>query len=429
MRIPAKKTAPRTVFEVILLLFLWPLSAGAEDGKDVRKELTHFGVTPRLSYDGDIYVNADGGLRRGATYVGNLRLELVVNGERLLSWPGATLFLEGLSIHGGRPTQFSGDGQTACNIEGPTRWYLEEAWIQQNFFQNRFSALFGIYDLNTEFYRLVSAGLFLNSSFGVGAEFAQSGIAGPSIFPRTSPGARFEVKPTEQFIFRAAVMDGSPLERPDGTYAGFLNGNGQLLVSEAAFLYRPVLENTPPRHRSRLGRFARIPAYQTKIAVGAWYYTARFPDLSATEPDGQPVRHRGNGGFYLLDDGVLYQNPEHPRRRVSAFAQLGFADPRMNRFDSYVGAGLVSAGLFPAREKDEVGVAVAMARNGSHYQEAQDLQGTPVKRSEVAVEFTYLLQVAKWIALQPDIQYIIHPNTDPSVKDALAFQLRFELSF
>ena len=46
-------------------------------------------------------------------------------------------------------------------------------------FGNRFSALFGRYDLNSEFYRLQSAGLFLNSSFGIGPEFSLSGQNGP----------------------------------------------------------------------------------------------------------------------------------------------------------------------------------------------------------------------------------------------------------
>jgi carbohydrate-selective porin OprB len=48
---------------------------------------------------------------------------------------------------------------------------------------------------------------------------------------------------------------------------------------------------------------------------------------------------------------------------------------------------------------------------------------------ETVLELTYLVQVSKSIALQPDLQYIVHPNTDPALKDALAFLLRFEISF
>ena len=61
--------------------------------------------------------------------------------------------------------------------------------------------------------------------------------------------------------------------------------------------------------------------------------------------------------------------------------------------------------------------------------EQQAQLGTPAKRTETVLELTYLVQVSKSIALQPDLQYIVHPNTDPALKDALAFLLRFEISF
>jgi len=81
------------------------------------------------------------------------------------------------------------------SIEAPRKWTLEEAWLEQNLFGNRFSALVGRYDLNTEFYHVHTADLFLNASFGMGPEFSQSGQGGPSVFPNTSVGGRFEVKP------------------------------------------------------------------------------------------------------------------------------------------------------------------------------------------------------------------------------------------
>jgi len=105
------------------------------------------------------------------------------------------VFLYGLGIHGGHPSRFAGDAQGVSSIEAPRKWTLEEAWLEQNLFGNRFSALVGRYDLNTEFYHVHTADLFLNASFGMGPEFSQSGNGGPSVFPNTSVGGRFEVKP------------------------------------------------------------------------------------------------------------------------------------------------------------------------------------------------------------------------------------------
>jgi porin len=57
------------------------------------------------------------------------------------------------------------------------------------------------------------------------------------------------------------------------------------------------------------------------------------------------------------------------------------------------------------------------------------MQGLPVTNAEKTIEITYLMQLTKWLAVQPDLQYVIHPSTDSTLSNALAFQLRFEISF
>jgi porin len=113
---------------------------------------------------------------------------------------------------------------------------------------------------------------------------------------------------------------------------------------------------------------------------------------------------------------------------VPQYRACGIGDARVNRFGSFAGAGLVALGLFPGPQ-NEVGIAVASARNGSRYMEQQEQVGTPAQRSETAVELSYLAQISKPVAVQPDLQYIVHPNTDPAIRNALAFLLRFEVSF
>src|SRR5438093_9942579 len=294
----------------------------------LQKQLDNRGIQFGIRYDGEGFANMSGGLRRGGNYLGNLDLQLTVDAQRLMGWPGATVFLYGLGIHGGHPSgDFVGDAQGVSNIEAPAKWKLEEGWIQQNLFGNRFSALFGRYDLNSEFYRVQSAGLFLNSSFGIGPEFSQSGVEGPSIFPNTSVGARFAIKPIEEIVFRTAVLDGVPVERPNGTREIFARDDGVLVVAEGAYLYRPLASEQPRTRQFRIGRNC-CGTYTGKLALGAWYYSATFDDLTKVHPDGQPVRRHGSRGFYLLADRTVYQDTRHPDRQIALFGQLGIADPR-----------------------------------------------------------------------------------------------------
>jgi len=289
-------------------------------------------------------VDMSGGLRRGATYLANFNLQLTVDAQRLVGWPGVTFFVYGLGIYGGRPSTFVGDAQGVSNIEAPVGWRLEEAWLQQNLFGNRFSVLFGRYDLNSEFYRLQSASLFLNSSFGIGPEFSQSGLEGPSIFPYTSVGARFAIKPVEEIVLRTAVLDGVPVDRSDGTKQIFAEGDGLLVVTEAAYLYRPLGAERPRTREFRIGRNC-CGTYTGKLALGGWYYSATFDDLTRVRPDGLPVRHHGSRGLYALADWTVYQDAKDTDRQVSLFGQLGIGDPRVNRFAYYTGGGLTFSAL------------------------------------------------------------------------------------
>src|SRR4029077_12980905 len=160
-------------------------------------------------------------------------------------WSDTIAYLDAVWLQGGLPSSFIGDAQGVSSISAPNCIKLYEAWIQKNLLENRVSMLAGLYDLNTEFYRLQSAGLFLNSSFGIGPEFAQSAVEGPCIFPSTSAGARVENKPTQGIVLRTAILDGVPVDRPDGGRGIFKRGDGVLIVSEADFLDRPSPSDRP----------------------------------------------------------------------------------------------------------------------------------------------------------------------------------------
>lgn len=168
-----------------------------------------------------------------------------------------------------------------------------------------------------------------------------------------------------------------------------------------------------------------LPPYDDKLAIGAWHYTASYDDLSEVQPDGQPVRHRGSSGAYLIADRLVSSNADG---RTTAFLQLGLGDAHVDRFGSYLGAGVISSGVFGGPATNELGLGIAVARNGSHYVDHQLQQGIPVRTSEATIELTYLTQIKPWLALQPDLQYVINPNTDPKLRNALAFTLHFEIA-
>ncbi|MEJ0041798.1 MAG: outer membrane protein transport protein [Rhizomicrobium sp.] len=78
----------------VILCCCGALSRGWAQGWDDEKaSLVRDGITPAIVYDGDFAATVGGGARRGTAYAGELHLQAAFDGDRLLDWPGAMLFV------------------------------------------------------------------------------------------------------------------------------------------------------------------------------------------------------------------------------------------------------------------------------------------------------------------------------------------------
>ena len=389
----------------------------------------------------DILGNASGGVRRKTAVAGDVDLLLNLNGEKLLNWKDATLFLYGLGVYGDNPSKNIGEAQTVSSIAAPNEWRLFEAWYQQNLLQDRLSFLVGLYDVTSEFDVIRSSSeIFLNSSFGTGPEFASSGRNGPSTFPVTSLALRGQAIVGDDVTIRAVIADGVPGDPndPGGTNVILRKADGILIATELAFYdlqerkkrdQQNILKQRPFRLAfQRVGRAAPM-VYQGKYALGLWGYTTDFDDLSDMDRSGKPIRREGTYGIYGLAEQIVYREPQDREQNLTIFARIGFADPRVNRFSQYYGGGLVYRGLIPRRDDDEIGVGVAAALNGSHFERAQQNAGDAVDNVEIALEMTYSFNISPEITIQPNLQYIINPDTNPAIKDAFVIGARLALNW
>lgn len=362
-------------------------------------------------YTGETWRNTKGGLRTGNSYLDNLDVQLSVDGESAWGIPGLTAFAYLLHDNGGTVTEdLVGDAQTISNIEAPDAVRIYELWVDWAFGAERDSSLrLGLYDLNSEFDASDTAALFVNSAHGIGTQIGQTGRNGPSIFPVTSLAARLRWQLAADWTMQFAVLDGVPgdPDHPTSNRIHLGGADGWLLVGETSW--------------SR-GRWR-------KLALGGWRYTSHFEALDRLDPGGSPLRLKSNDGIYALGEAALWSSQGDGPRALDAYARFGTADGRINRFDRAWAFGLVMTGLLPARPEDRLGLGVATVRNGNGYRRASAQQGDAIDSHETAIELTYRAQVADWLVLQPIVQHVVNPDTNPARADALAVALRFELSF
>lgn len=380
------------------------------DWGGVRTHLVERGFTLEAALKADVVSNLSGGLRRGTRYVDNWDFKLTADAARLLGWPDTTAHLHVISNHGGKPNETHvGSFMGVDNIEVATNTTkVFQAWLERGFLDGKFFALAGLYPVDSEFYVTRSTGIFLHPTGGMAAEVAQTGSAGPSIFPTSSFGIRARWQPTEKLYLQAAVVDGVPgnPHNPHGTHVRFDRGDGTFAIFEAGV--RPGPAET-------IGNYA----------LGYWRYTPRFDALVERDASGNPSR-RVNRGAYFFAEQTVYRETEDSAQGLALFLRYGTASGDVNPLDHSYSVGLSYRGLFPGRDEDECGILVTRGHAGGDFKRAA---GVPVAANETAIEATYRANITPWLAFQPALQWIAHPGLDATLRNAWVALARFEIAF
>ena len=343
-------------------------------------------------YTADYFENIDGGLKEGSAYMDNFDVVFDIDAEKLWGISGGSFHLHVLHNNSTTFSDLVGDAQVVSNIDNTSVIRLYEMWWEQN--TGSHSIKFGLYDLNSEFDSIEPAGLFMNSSHGIGADYAQSGENGPSIFPTTSLTFRYSYQFSDDFQIQAAILDGSSGDADDPRKNTIdLDSSDLLIAIEANY----TINNT-------------------RLGIGSWNYTNESEHLDA-------LRAENNSGIY----GIIqhqFLSADKDDKSLTGWLRIGSADDDINQFDSYIGTGLVLSNFVQSRPDDSLGFAIAQARNGDKYRQLN----VGADNSETVFELTYSAPVNEYITVQPDIQYIKNPGTDPSLDDSLVVGIRFELS-
>ncbi len=343
----------------------------------------------------DVLGVVDGGVDEGFEAPSNFDLVFSLDTATAGWWANGTFNLYLLGNIGGDPSLRVGDMQVSSSLETSDTFKIYEAWYEHRFLDDSLAVLVGLHDMNADFYVSEHAGLFLNSSFGIGPDTSQTG---PSIFSTTSLAARVRWQTSERVYIQAAIYDGVPGDPNDpyGTQVHLRDGDGIYTIGEIGF-------------HSAEGRYF-------KLALGGWYSTAEFEDFNAHLVN-------DNSGLYMLGEIDVIRDSESGRG-VGVFSQLGFADGDRNQVGTYVGGGINWTGPLAQRPTDVAGFAVAHARNSDDFRTLNP----DLARAETALELTYLVTPLPWLSFQPDVQYVIDPSTDESIENAVVVGFRLQIA-
>ena len=391
-----------------------PVPMGATQGAQLHTQQIPADAGPspyqlKLQYTGEAWDNAEGGLHTGTAYLQNLDAQFSVDTDKAFGWTGGRAFFEGFyNSSRSLDTQYVGAAQDPSVIDtsGQTMFRLYQAYYDQNL--GNTDLLLGIYDIQTEFGNTKPMDIFFNGAYAWNTALDQSGsqgLNGPSTYPNTAPAFRLRQKLDDQWSVQGAILDGMA---DSAKYPGV--NSVEIGKKEGVF---------------GIGEIDYTPIPRTKIMVGYWGYTSKFDTLNQTNRDGSTHQVYGSNGGYIGGATRLYTI--QGKRGLDGFVNLGVADPTVNQIDRTINLGLNFTGMLEARPLDKFGVAMSVAGASDPYRKAQLAQGDSVEHYETNFEMTYRAPINDWLTLQPDVQYWIHPNVDPTLKNDLLFGVHFEI--
>jgi len=354
----------------------WEHATG--DWGGLRPEMHERGILLGLDYTAQLFSNVRGGeTTRDATHAAGLAtFSASLDTQRLGLWKGGTFFAAGDHQDGRGVSREVGSLADIGTLDVGDEHFtqLTEAYYQHNFADDHFAVRFGKDDANDAFVDSELAALYLNGDFA-----PPSNIPMPT-FPDPALGLALFGEPTP-WLSLAAGAYGADLGRHENGGAGLFRGR-VFAIAELTL------------HASPLG----LPGHYN---AGAWLRSVETPD--PRDATGTASSPRNYGAYALFDQRLFAPDPGRPDRGLGAWFLLSWAPSDRNLNDLWVGGGLVYTGLLPSRASDQLGFGVSMA----------DLvvapSGQPNPPAEIVVEGFYAIQLAPWLALQPDLQYVVNP--------------------
>jgi len=363
-----------------------------------------FGITN--VYQANIKGGTSTHARRGR-HSGSYDLELSVDLQKLLGFETGSIYM---LVEGGWPDAEGIDASSvgsafgvnadAIGNQGPV---VKELYYQGPVFSDALTIMAGKIDFTGVFdasaYADDECTQFLNAAF----------VDDPTIpFPDYSLGIVLNWDITDSWYLMGGVADAQANGRETGFRTAFYD--------EDYFFYALETGITPQLNSSN---GAMPGAYR----VGMWVDgqdKARFSNSK---------NYRDDIGVYVSCDQMVYKENSNPEdsQGLGVFGRFGYANSDLNPIGNFWSIGLQYQGLLDGRDDDVLGIGFAQGIFSDYAGANDDADYT--ENHENALEVYYNAQVTPWLSLSPSIQYISNTGGDETIKDAVVFGLRAQMTF
>ena len=374
-----------------------------------RSDLVNKGVTPFGNFHTTFLGNPVGGESKGFEYAGQLIVGTEIDLERVVGINGLKFIVSGSWITG---RSLSNDHignifsvSEVFNLElgftfDSDSYRLYQLMLEQSLFDDKLNIAAGRMSTLNEFATLEVLGFYVNTALNANAGSIKVNIPTITTDPFSAWGVRVRIKPDDRFYFMAGVFTSNPDNKDaDNNGVDFSFDGGALYIGEIA--YSPVLD---------LSEHGLPGNYKFGVIFDTSDFDV-FNEPGNTKSD--------NYGFYFFMDQMLYKENSTDDQGLIFFSVFTYSpQEEINTFPFYYAGGLAYVGLIPNRNQDNTGFGLLIGEF------SDDL---PDQDFEMVIELTYKMQALKWLVVQPQMQYVVHPSGNSDIDNALVLGFKFEM--
>ena len=399
--------------------FNTPFDRLAQGQASLQKET---GVRLYFDYYGDFLANPTGGLSQSVGYSHKIVFGGHFDLDKIMGWKGAVLtasFAEGA-------------GYNLSNNVG-NYFIVSESYVQDT------GVLFNLYltqkllddTLDLRIGRMSAGQMFANlPAFGLQVN---GGINGnPNNFFNNAPfhagitatnAAMIKYKPTKEIYISSGIFQASPrlgIYAYHGADFSIRRGDGELMMFEAG--WKPTFGATPAG-QSKEKNVVGNPGLPGIYKLGGYYSNYTFNQFSG----GQIANAYG---IYGMGQQMVWRSSKNENDNFSIWGGAVYSPQTNISSNPFMGmAGTIWQGILPGRGQDQWLTCFLISNFSSSYANSPSNPGTTTPTYEAVLETSYVIQLNKYLGIQPDLQYIIRPNGYGNIPNALVIGLQAVVSF
>lgn len=376
------------------------------DWGGLRSRLEAAGLAVEGNYQTDLLTNPIGGESHGFAYDGLMEISLDFDLEKIAGLEGTSFTISGWWASGDDLSDdHIGNLIDVSQVFDGRSVRLGQMYVEQELFDEA---------LNVEIGRLSTGDDFAASDLY--EAYVSTGVNGnPFALEANLPsftsdsvatwGVRAIAKPIEQVHLAVGVYNAdSNLDKngKNGVDLSLDLQDGVLTFAESGYHWNQTKDDT---------------ALPGNLTFGGYFDSSDFDYV-----DGSDRTRNGNYGFYLLLDQMAYrEGGPGSDQGLTPWAAFTLApDEQVNTIPFSFAGGLVYQGLLPDRDDDLTALAVYYGKFSDKLED---------QNAETVVEANHRFQLAPWLYITPDFQYVIRPNGESDIDDAAVFGGEISIDF